>query len=370
VTGSAFERAWSEVTRFTVPLAGESRARCASAVLTYGHRDGIVFCEAAGESRRWADLATELPVGERIAATTSTIYDMASISKLFCSIVVVQLVEQGLLSLDAPVASYLPEFAVAGKAGVTVRMLLTHTSGFTSWIPLYSEYPDRVTRVAGVLAHPLDDRPGTTYRYSDLNLITLGAVAEALTGKPLDVLVSDQITTPLGMVDTGYNPPVGKQHRIAATEFQTVPDRGLVWGEVHDENAWSLGGVAGHAGVFSTAADMAVLARTLLNDGAYGDVRILQPETVAALVTNENAGFPGHDHGLGFELNQPTYMGELASLRTVGHTGYTGTSIVIDFRSASFVVLLTNRVHPSRDSGSIHPARVAAANGLAEALRT
>ncbi|MFE6736679.1 serine hydrolase [Microbacterium sp. NPDC057650] len=137
---------------------------------------------------------------------------------------------------------------------------------------------------------------------------------------------------------------------------------------MHDENAWSLGGVAGHAGVFSTTHDMAILAQTMLNGGTYGGERILSEKSVQAMITDENTAFPGDSHGLGFELNQLWYMGGLSSGTTAGHTGYTGTSIVIDFRSRSFAVLLTNRVHPSRDWGSNNPSRRAIAQGLAEAL--
>ena len=178
-----------------------------------------------------------------------------------------------------------------------------------------------------------------------------------MTGKTLDKLVADGITKPLQMRDTGYNPDPKKKPRIAATEFQTAPPRGMVWGSVHDENAWSLGGVAGHAGVFSTADDLAVLAQTFLNGGSYRGARILKESSVTAMITNFNQAFPGNDHGLGFELNQRWYMGGLSGPRTAGHTGYTGTSIVIDFDSRSFAILLTNRVHPSRNWGSNNPAR-------------
>src|SRR5699024_10162197 len=170
------------------------------------------------------------------------------------------------------------------------------------------------------------------------------------------------------MVDTGYNPPAAKLQRIAATEYQEVPDRGMVWGEVHDENAWSLGGIAGHAGIFSTLDDMAILSQTMLNGGWYGEARILAEASVTAMITNENEEFPGDAHGLGFELNQRWYMSGLTSIRTAGHTGFTGTSLVIDFDSASFVILLTNRVHPSREWGSINPARRSAADGMADAM--
>jgi hypothetical protein len=142
----------------------------------------------------------------------------------------------------------------------------------------------------------------------------------------------------------------------------------MVRGSVHDENAWSLNGVAGHAGVFSTADDLAVLAQTIINGGSYGRHRILKRETVAALLHNENAAFPGDSHGLGFELDQRWYMDGLSSPITAGHTGFTGTSIVIDPTSKSFVILLTNRVHPSRDWGSNNPARRDVARDMALAI--
>ena len=179
--------------------------------------------------------------------------------------------------------------------------------------------------------------PGTTYVYSDLNLITLGVLLERQTGSSLDRLVAQRITGPLGMKDTGYNPDPSLKPRIAATEFQSAPARGMVWGEVHDENAWSLGGVAGHAGVFSTAQDMAVLSQAMLNGGTYGGDRILSPSSVEAMTTNYNVAFPDDAHGLGFELDQRWYMSGLSGPRTAGHTGYTGTSVVIDFASRSFV---------------------------------
>ena len=168
------------------------------------------------------------------------------------------------------------------------------------------------------------------------------------------------------MIDTGFRPEPGRRSRIAATEFQTAPARGLVWGEVHDENAWALGGVAGHAGVFGTAGDLAALARSLLGHGPS----ILDRESIQQMITNATPDFPGHDHGLGFELNQPWYMGRLSAPTTAGHTGFTGTSLVIDFATGGYAILLTNRVHPRRDGGSVNPARVAAADGLAAALST
>lgn len=363
------ERGWDEVVSYTEPAEGVGHPLYVGGALLYGHQGRVVLRRGAGQSVKYADADTLLPEAEWIDTRTDTIYDMASMSKLFTSIVVIQQVEEGRIDLDQKVAHYLPVFATNGKESITVRMLLTHTSGFTSWIPLYSSYPDIPSRIHAVLTQPLLNPPGSTYLYSDLNLITLAAIAEHVSGQQLDELVAEGITDPLGMVDTGYNPPESKLQRIAATEYQEVPDRGMVWGEVHDENAWSLGGVAGHAGIFSTLDDMAILAQTMLNGGWYGEQRILSEESVTAIISNENEEFPGDAHGLGFELNQRWYMSGLTSIRTAGHTGYTGTSLVIDFNSASFVILLTNRVHPSREWGSINPARRSAADGMADALR-
>ncbi|GAA1846370.1 serine hydrolase [Microlunatus capsulatus] len=362
------ERAWDTVTGLE-QAPEDGHPLYPGAVLTYGHEGRVVMTRASGYARLYADGAgTLLPADERIATRTDTIYDLASISKLFTSVVVMQQVERGRIDLDAPVARYVPEFAAHDKAGITIRQLLTHTSGFPAFLPFWSAYPDPASRMHAALTAETVNEPGSTYLYSDLNLITLGEVVHRVSGEPLERLVAEGITRPLAMRDTGYNPDPSLRPRIAATEFQTAPDRGMVWGQVHDENAWSFGGVAGHAGVFSTARDLSVLAQTMINGGSYGGHRILSPASVQQMITNENAAFPGDDHGLGFELDQRWYMGGLASQRTAGHTGYTGTSLVIDFSSRSFVILLTNRVHPSRSWGSVNPARVAAAQGMAEAL--
>nr|WP_203612350.1 serine hydrolase [Amycolatopsis sp. SID8362] len=335
--------------------------------------DGVVVDRyAVGGALRYADAAgTELPADQQVPMKNDTIFDMASISKLFTSIAVLQLVDRGQLTIDTPVSRFFPEFATGDKAAITVKMLLTHVSGFDADpIPsLWAGYPDIPSRRQAVLDSPLKNKPGTTYLYSDINLLTLGFIVEKLTGQSLDKVVHDRITAPLGMVDTGYNPPASKLDRIAATEFEANPPRGMVRGSVHDENAWSLGGVAGHAGVFSTAGDMAILAQTMLNGGSYRGHRILGEETVRQMMlTNYNQQFPDDAHGLGFELDQPWYMGALASPVTAGHTGFTGTTLVIDPESRSFAILLTNRVHPSRSWGSINTARQVWATSLARAM--
>ena len=349
----------------TAPAGGHPMY--AGAVGLMGHDGKVVERDASGYALKYADATTELPRDQWVPMRDDTVFDLASVSKLFTSLAVVQLIEEGTVALDAPVATYLPEFAAGGKEAVTVRQLLTHTSGFTSWLPLWSRYPDKAARIKAVMDQPPTNPPGSTYLYSDLNMISLGVLVERLRGKPLDQVVAERITGPLGMKDTGYNPT--DRTRTAATEYQTAPARGMVWGEVHDENAWSLGGVAGHAGVFSTADDLAVLSQALLNGGTYRGHRILSRASVAQLITDFNGDFPGDAHGLGFELDQRWYMDALSGPRTAGHTGYTGTSIVIDFASRSFAILLTNRVHPSRSWGSNNLARREWAGGLAQAMR-
>ncbi|MDO3705153.1 serine hydrolase domain-containing protein [Micromonospora sp. C28SCA-DRY-2] len=345
-------------------------------------KDGVVVQHAAvGSAVRYSAVGpppglvgVELPADQRLPMRPDTIFDLASVSKLFTTIVVLQQVERGRVELDAPVARYVPEFAAGGKQAVTVRMLLTHTSGLPAFTALWSRYPTPAERFAAALATPLvpGATPGTRYVYSDLGLIALGVLVERVTGRSLADLVRDGVTAPLGMTDTGYNPAPELRSRIAATEYQPYAGRGMVWGEVHDENAWSLGGVAGHAGVFSTAADLAVLCQTLLNGGEYRGRRILHPDTVRAMLVNYNApleqAYPESDRGLGFELNKHWYMMGLSSPVGFGHTGFTGTSLVVDPLSHSFVILLSNRVHPDRGWGSNNVARRAVAADLAEAM--
>jgi CubicO group peptidase (beta-lactamase class C family) len=363
--------ALAKITAWTQVNPATGHPLFSGAVTLMAHDGMIVSRTATGEAVRYGDgSATELPAGQQVPMRTDTIFDMASVTKLFTSIVTLQLIERHQLDLTAPAASYLPGFEVNGKDTITIQQLLTHTSGLKpDPVPsLWAGYPDIPSRRAAILTETPIHPPGTFYLYSDINLIVLQLIAERLTGKPLDELVQTGITGPLRMTDTGFNPPASKLDRIAATEYMTNPPRGMIRGTVHDENAWSLGGVAGHAGIFSTADDLAVLAQTILNGGSYAGRRILRPETVRAMLTNYNQAFPGNDHGLGFELDQRWYMGGLSGPRTAGHTGFTGTDMVIDPASRSFVILLTNRVHPSRSWGSINLAREAVALGLSKAM--
>lgn len=286
-----------------------------------------------------------------------TPFDLASLTKLFTAVAAVQQIERGTLGIDARVGAYLPDFTAAATHGITVRELLTHTSGLRPELPLH-DCDDDTDRLNLLRAEPPVGVPGT-YTYSDLNPLLLQHVLERITGRSLDLLVHEGITRPLGMTSTRFGPCP----EAAATEDQRRPwakaDRGMLRGVVHDENAWALGGVAGHAGLFSTAHDLAIFCRTLLAGGAYGPARILGPDFVELLLTPP---------GLGFAIDQKWFMGELAGRGAAGHTGFTGTSLVLDPATDTFVVLLANTVHPRRRPPDNRP-RAEAATRVARAVR-
>lgn len=329
----------------------------------------VVERTAVGHAVRWADPATELPAEEQVEMRTDTIFDLASLSKLFTAVAVMQLVEAGEVDLADTAASHVPAFAANGKEAITVQQLLTHTAGLPAWINLWSA-PDEAAALQRVWDVRPTSTPGTGYLYSDLGLITLGEIVERVSGLGLDEYVAEHITGPLGMGDTMYNPPAELLPRIAATEYQATPARGLVHGEVHDEGAWRLNGVAGHAGVFSTADDVAVFAQMLLNGGAYDGARVLEPQTVETMMRDYTGQLSSSHRGLGPELEAWFYHDVLTSAESAGHTGFTGTSLVIDPHTETIAILMTNRVHPSRDCGNINPVRraVARAAGLARPM--
>ncbi|RMI36635.1 class A beta-lactamase-related serine hydrolase [Streptomyces triticirhizae] len=332
-------------------------------------RNGVVVTHAAGgHALRYGErngAVVELPAADRVPMAPDTVFDVASLSKLFTALVVVRLAERGVLDLDEPISRRLPGFPE-----VTARALLTHTGGWPAEIALGDHPGDRAARLAAVGVQPLEYPPGTAYRYSDLGPIALGALVERVTGAPLDALVAELVVEPLGLTDTGYRPPPALRERCAATEYQPWTGRGMLWGEVHDENAHCLGGVAGHAGIFSTAGDLAALGQALLNGGALGGVRLLGEEWVAEMLRQQNAGLgPEAARGLGWQLDQPALMGELASPTAFGHGGFTGTSLVADPATGVLLVVLTNRVHPRRDRGADGAYRRAPAAALARAVR-
>ncbi|MFG3099016.1 serine hydrolase domain-containing protein [Streptomyces sp. NPDC048182] len=335
----------------------------AGAVVAVGRGPVLAVEEAAGWAVRYASYdprtgrGVELPAGSRVPMTAGTPFDLASLTKLFTAVAAVQQIERGTLGIDAAVGAYLPDFRGAAAHGVTVRQLLTHTSGLRPELPLY-DYADDAARLARLRAEQPVGVPGT-YCYSDLNMLLLQHLLERLTGRTLDVLVHEGITRPLGMTATRFGPCPG----AAATEDQRRPwakaDRGMLRGVVHDENAWALGGVAGHAGLFSTGRDLAIFCRALLGGGAYGPARILGSDFVELLFT---------EPGLGFALDQPWFMGELAGRGAAGHTGFTGTMLVLDPATDTFAVLLANTVHPCRRPPDNGP-RAALGTRVARAVR-
>ncbi len=282
-----------------------------------------------------------------------TIYDVASLSKVVGTTTAVMLLyDEKKIDLDAPVFRYLPAFSGGMKDLVTVRDLLTHRSGLPAGRDLWRRARSPQEARDMVLATSLENRPNSSYIYSDLGADVLGMIVESVSGQRLDVFLTRRVFKPLGMNDTFYRPADSLRYRIAPTEV--TPPRGYpLRGEVHDENAYALGGVAGHAGLFSTAADLSIFAQMMLNGGNYEGVQIFSDSTVS-LFTRRAAGH----RALGWDTADGDYgSGRYLTERAYGHTGYTGTSIWIDPDREMFVVLLTNRVHAAR---APRPAKIIA----------
>ncbi len=283
----------------------------------------------------------------------NTIYDLASLTKVVATTTAAMILyDEGRLALDEPVATYLPAFVGGAKDRVTIRQLLTHHSGLPAGKQLWRMALNREQAKRIVLETPLICNPGNCFLYSDLGADIMGWVIEEISGQSLDSFLNERLFEPLGMNDTFFNPSLEFQGRIAPTEVS--PPRGYpLKGEVHDENAFALGGVAGHAGLFSTASDLAMFAEMMLNGGIYDGVRIVSDSTVARFTTR-TAG----TRALGWDTaDGDGGSGEYLSSRAYGHTGYTGTSIWIDPDRDMFVILLTNRVHAAR---ARRPAKVIA----------
>lgn len=283
------------------------------------------------------------------------IFDLASLTKTVgTTSAIMKLFQEGRLDLDEKVAHYLPEFRGPTpaqsrmKARVTIRHLLTHSSGLPPFRQFFLMEGTVANRLDSVYATPLDTIPGAETIYSDIGFITLGKIVERLSGLSLDVYLDSMIFRPLGMNSTYFNPPGERLARIVPTEYSQLDSNVLVHGYVHDENSWSLGGVAGHAGLFSTAADLAILAQMMLNGGLYRDSLIFGPETVAQF-THRAEVIPGSSRCLGWDSPAgEASAGVYASSSSFGHTGFTGTSIWMDPENRVFVILLTNAVHPHR----------------------
>ena len=300
--------------------------------------------------------------GRSPVTVNESIYDLASLTKVIgTTTAIMVLFDQGRIDLDAPVSRYLPDFSGGLKDQVTVRHLLTHRAGLPAGRELWRMAQTPADARAAVLASPIQCTPGNCYEYSDLGADLLGFVAEAVSGQPLDVFLEREVFAKLGMRDTHYRVPLEDILRTAPTEI--APPRGYpLRGEVHDENAWALGGVAGHAGLFSTASDLSVFAQMLLEGGRYNGVRIIADSTVA-LFTKRAAGH----RALGWDTCAGgAGCGQYLSERAFGHTGFTGTSLWIDPDRQVFVILLTNRVYAAR---ARRPSKVIAdvRNDLADA---
>lgn len=326
---------------------------------------GVLWIERAGETHR-RTYGQRALVPAPLPAAEDTIYDAASLTKVIATTTaVMQLVERGRLELDAPVARYLPAFAQHGKERVTVRHLLTHMSGLRPGIPATPAWEGTAGAIERACAERLQQAPDSRFVYSDINFILLGELVRIADGRPLDAYAQAEIFGPLGMRDTGFRPAEALRVRIAPTEL--VGGR-MIHGEVHDPTARRMGGVAGHAGLFITAADLARFCRMILGRGTLDGVRILRPESVAEMTRVQNDG--SARRGLGWDIDTP-YSGPrgrwFPAGRSFGHTGWTGTSVWIDPGSGAFVILLANRVHPD-GKGDATPVRREIATLAAEAM--
>ncbi|TCO54109.1 serine hydrolase domain-containing protein [Actinocrispum wychmicini] len=275
------------------------------------------------------------------------LFDLASVTKPIVGLAVLALSERGLLDLDDPIARLLPEYAGGDKADITVRQLLTHTSGLPGGTPLFRRHPNRAGLLDAIRTGPLRAAPGTRVEYSSQGFIALGLIAEAAGAASLDGVVTDLVTRPAGMSSTVYGPV--DPDRAVATE--DCPWRGrVVRGQVHDENAAVLGGICGHAGLFGTLADLEALGRVLVGGGA----ELLKPKTFADMITCHTDGLDLRRTLAWQGLDRPgSPVGESLSPVSYGHTGFTGTSLWIEPDRARYYVLLTNRVHPSRAGAGI-----------------
>lgn len=295
-----------------------------------------------------------------------TMWDMASLSKVVgMTTAVMELVEQGKLDINAPVQRYLPAWTGPNKDKVTVRHLLTHTAGLPPDQPRGSLPYDQITKDPDSIAvlmfnTPLDTVPGGRVVYSDIGAYLLGRIVEQVTDQSLDLYLHDRVFEPLQMHETMYRPPIALWPRIAPTELDTTERHRLVRGMVHDERAYYLGGVSAHAGLFSSGHDMARFARMYLNGGTLDGVRVVKPETIREFTTRQV-----EDRALGWQKPTGTNSaGHLMSEHAFGHTGFTGTSIWIDPDRDIFIVLLTNRVDPTRNNMRVSGIRTALADDV------
>ncbi len=304
------------------------------AVLLVGHDGRVIYRKAYGSR------ALE---SRREPMTIDTIFDLASLTKVVVTTpAVMQLVERGKVRLNDPVAKYLPEFAQNGKEDITVRQLLTHYSGLEPDLDLKTPWEGKETAYKMSFAETLDEPPGSKFTYSDINFIVLGALVERVSGESLDAYATQHIFAPLKMMHTRFLPPTAWRAKIAPTQYDENDH--MLRGEVHDPTARRMGGVAGHAGLFSTGDDLAKFAQALLNGGGT----ILSSLSVEKMTRPEQPPSAPVLRGFGWDIDSPfsSNRGDLLPVGSYGHTGFTGTSLWIDPTTKSFIILLTNAVHP------------------------
>ncbi len=328
------------------------------AVVLVGHHGQVVYLRAFGQ-RCIEPLCQPM--------TVDTIFDIASLTKVVATTTaIMQLWDRGLLNLNDPVAKYWPEFGQNGKETITLRQLLTHTSGLRVEINPRARWTDCQGALGAIaLDKPLHP-PGTEFHYSDVNFIVLGEIVRRVSGQPLEVYCTQKIFRPLNLRHTSFKPPWTWVTSIAPCN---IIKGHLRWGEVQDPTSYRLGGVAGHAGVFSTAGDLALFAQMLLDNGESRGERLLSRKAVALMTTPQNTPGISTRRGLGWDI-QSVYSKDFNAsfpLGSFGHTGYTGTSIWIDPGSQTYLIILTNRLHP-RGKGQVKLLRAKIAAALAAAL--
>ena len=335
------------------------------AVVVAGRADGIVFEKAYGTTTYEADAR---PI------TLDTVFDLASLSKVVGGETsVMALVDEGKISVTDPVSKYIEGMRVADKKDITIEQLLLHRGGFVPDNPMKDFSDGRDAAMKKIYAAKLKYEPGTNFEYSDNSFIVLGELVRQVAGEPLDQFAKQKIFAPLKMTSTTYNPPKEWKDRFAPTEKR---DGKWISGEVHDPRSHAMGGVAGHAGVFSTGGDVARFCRMIINRGELDGVRVLKESTVAEMlksrcITDPKDAKKQYCRGYGFDVDTGYSAGPRGERfekgTTVGHTGYTGTSFWLDPNNDAFVVLLTNRVHPD-DDADIKMLRKRIATIVAEAL--
>src|SRR3989440_6829779 len=318
---------------------------------------------------------------QREAMTTDTIFDLASLTKVVATTTSIMiLIEQGKIRLSDTVVQFIPEMKGEGRDAITIEQLLTHMTGFAPDFDLRNRWSGYDEAIKRLYREPLRSPPGTRFVYSDINYIALGEVVHRVSGMMLDEFARQNIFAPLGMRDTGFRPDAKLRPRIAPTEkrrgqMNYLGDSGAdagsageqrLRGEVHDPTSFRMGGVAGHAGLFSTADDLAIFSQMLLNGGVYNGVRILSPLGMATMTQPRAVSEIGGARGLGWDIatSFSSNKGDLFPLGSFGHTGFTGTSLWIDPATDTFVVFLSNRVHPD-GKGDVGPLRVRVASIVA-----